>query len=108
MHARALAWPPTDAVEPGNDMPDRDMVRYTGHVKINVSEFKAKCLSLVEKAAKGEEVRIMKRGKVIARLVPDSEVEPKPWMALRATVATWHGDPFAPAVEASEIEAERQ
>ncbi len=84
------------------------MVTYNGQVKINVSEFKAKCLSLIEKAAKGEEVRIMKRGKVIARLVPDSEVEPKPWMALRSTVVTWHGDPFAPAVEASEIEAERQ
>jgi prevent-host-death family protein len=76
-------------------------------VNINASEFKAKCLALIDRAAKGEEVRITKRGRVVARLVPDTDDVEQPWRALRGKPVVWHGDPFAPAVDEGEIEAER-
>jgi prevent-host-death family protein len=41
--------------------------------EIGISEFKAKCLSLVEQVAKTQTpIRITKRGKVIAEVVPAS------------------------------------
>lgn len=83
------------------------MVIYNGHMIVNVTEFKAKCLSFVDRVGKGEEVTITKRGKVVARLVPDAGVQPQPWMALRGTTVRWVADPFAPAVDGNEVEAER-
>lgn len=105
MRAHIVAWP--GAEDPVSAERRGQIVIYNGHVKVNVSEFKAKCLSLVDKAAHGEEVRIMKRGKVVARLIADAEVQPKPWLALRNTPAVWHGDPFAPAVESTDVVAEQ-
>jgi prevent-host-death family protein len=69
--------------------------------------FKAKCLALIDRAAKGEEARITKRGRVVARLVPDADDAEQPWRVLRGKPVVWHGDPFAPAVDEGEIEAER-
>jgi prevent-host-death family protein len=74
-------------------------------MKVNATEFKAKCLALIDRAARGEEVRITKRGRVVARLVPDTDVGDQPWRVLRDKPAVWHGDPFAPVVDESEIEA---
>jgi prevent-host-death family protein len=38
---------------------------------INASEFKAKCLALIEEVAEtGETITILKRGKAVAQLVP--------------------------------------
>lgn len=74
-------------------------------MKISATEFKAKCLSLIDKVeASGEAVTITKRGKVVARLVAPN-IDPRPWLALRATAAKWTGDPFAPAVDANDVEA---
>jgi prevent-host-death family protein len=78
---------------------------YTGHMTITATEFKARCLALIDRAARGEEVRITKRGKVVARLVPDRNREERPWMPLRDAPAEWHGDPTAPAVDDAEVEA---
>ncbi len=40
-------------------------------VTINASEFKAKCLAILDEvAATGEEVMILKRGRPVAQLVP--------------------------------------
>ncbi len=45
---------------------------YTGPVKISAVKFKATCLKLIDRVAEtGEPVVITKRGKVLARLVPD-------------------------------------
>lgn len=76
-------------------------------MNVNATEFKAKCLSLIDRAARGEEVRITKRGRVVARLVPDADVGEQPWLALRGTPAVWHGDPLVPAVDDEDIEAAR-
>ncbi len=45
---------------------------HTGPVKISAVKFKATCLKLIDRVAQtGEPVVITKRGKVLARLVPD-------------------------------------
>ena len=54
---------------------------------MNATEFKAKCLALIDRAARGEEVRITKRGRVVARLVPDRDRAEKPWLTLREAPA---------------------
>jgi len=74
-------------------------------MKVNATEFKAKCLSLIDKVeANGETVTITKRGRVVARLVgPNMDL--RPWLALRSTTADWKGDPLAPAVDPDDIEA---
>lgn len=83
------------------------MVMYAGHMNVNATEFKAKCLSFIDRASRGEEVRITKRGRVVARLIADADVEAKPWMALRGKATEWHGDIFAPAVSQVDVDAER-
>lgn len=75
-------------------------------MKINATEFKAKCLSLIDRVhSKGEVVTITKRGRVVAKLVSDVQADPRPWLTLRGQCALWHGDPFAPAVEDADVEA---
>ena len=71
------------------------------------SEFKAKCLSLIDRVREtAEPITITKRGRVVARLVPAGDEDDRPWEALRGT-ARWHGDPFAPAVDDAEVDALR-
>jgi prevent-host-death family protein len=70
---------------------------------IAASEFKAKCLRLLDEVQRsGQELVVSKRGRAIARVVP--EHNPKPWLALRGK-GRHKGDPFAPAVKPSEIDA---
>jgi prevent-host-death family protein len=74
-------------------------------MKVNATEFKAKCLSLIDRVhTKGEVVTITKRGRVVAKLVTAVETDDKPWLALRGQ-AILKGDPFAPVVEDDDIEA---
>jgi prevent-host-death family protein len=81
---------------------------YNGHVEVNATSFKAKCLSLIDHAhTTGEAITITKRGRVVAKLVAASDASEKPWLALRGQPVTWHGDPFAPVVGEDEIEALR-
>lgn len=75
-------------------------------MKMNATEFKAKCLAVIDRVhTRRESITITKRGRVVARLVPDDSSEEKPWLRLRARQARWHGDPFAPVVTDREIEA---
>lgn len=79
---------------------------YTGHVKVSATEFKAKCLALIDRVhQKGERVTITKRGRVVAELVAKLDDDIKPWLALRGQVVEWCGDPFAPVVAPEDIEA---
>lgn len=75
--------------------------------KIPATEFKAKCLALIDRVReRGEPITITKHGHVVARLVPAGEEDEKPWLRLRRLgPSIWHGDPFAPAVTEDEIEA---
>ena len=75
-------------------------------MKINATEFKAKCLSLIDRVhSKGEVITITKRGRVVAKLVGDVQPDDRPWLALRGQSARWKGDPFAPAVRNDDIES---
>jgi prevent-host-death family protein len=60
---------------------------------ISASEFKAKCLALLDRVSKsGRPLSITKRGKVVARLFPAQPVERRP---LRGSVVR-QGDLIAP------------
>lgn len=75
---------------------------------VTATEFKAKCLALIDRVqATGEVITITKRGKRVASLSAASAEDDRPWLALRRIKLTWHGDPFAPAVNPADIEAER-
>jgi prevent-host-death family protein len=74
-------------------------------MKITAFAFKARCLRLLDEVSRtGEELLILKRGRPVARLVPARD--DKPWLALRGRGA-FTGDPFAGAVDESEIEVLR-
>ena len=73
---------------------------------VSATEFKAKCLAILDRVQRtGEAVVITKRGKIVARVVPAHPSDAKPWLTLRGTKVEWHGDPFAPAVDEEDIEA---
>jgi prevent-host-death family protein len=74
-------------------------------MKMSASEFKAKCLAVIDRVhEQGEPVIITKRGRTVARLVPAGEVDDRPWLRVRHT-ARWHGDPLLPAVDEADIQA---
>jgi prevent-host-death family protein len=74
-------------------------------MNIAAAEFKAKCLALLDQVREqGESITITKRGRVVARLVPAGDDDDRPWERVRGA-ARWHGDPLAPAVDQSEIDA---
>ena len=73
-------------------------------MKISATEFKAKCLALIDRVqSRGEVVTITKRGRVVAKLVADREADDRPWLALRGKLIRYD-DPFEPAVDLDEIE----
>jgi prevent-host-death family protein len=75
--------------------------------EINASEFKAKCLAILDEVAKtGQPVTILKRGRPIARLIPSvPQLGRYPQETLVGTVQI-HGDIVAPVLpsEAWDIE----
>ncbi len=73
---------------------------------VSATEFKAKCLAILDRVhATGETITITKRGRVVAKLVGESTTDERPWLALRQTPLTWHGNPFAPAVDPRDVDA---
>lgn len=75
-------------------------------MKMNATEFKAKCLAVIDRVhSRRESVTITKHGRVVARLVPDDTAGEKPWLRLRTRPSQWTGDPFAPVVTDREVEA---
>jgi len=76
---------------------------------MNASEFKAKCLSLLDEVARtGRVLTILKRGKPVAQLVPVVPREKEyPQMTLKGTV-TITGDVITPVLPPENWEAERR
>jgi antitoxin (DNA-binding transcriptional repressor) of toxin-antitoxin stability system len=74
-------------------------------VEISASEFKAKCLALIDRVhAEGLTVVIRKRGKIVAKLVSETNVsESQPWLTLRGE-SHFTGDPFSPAVSDDDLD----
>ena len=75
--------------------------------EIQASEFKAKCLAILDKVAQeGESITILKRGKPVAQLVPPTpRLHKFPQQALMGTVSIL-GDVVSPSLSADEWEAE--
>lgn len=78
---------------------------YTGHMEINATHFKARCLRLLDEVDRtGEEIVVLKRGRPVARIVPVHEDHP--WLALRGS-GQFLGNPFEPVVAPADIDALR-
>jgi prevent-host-death family protein len=74
-------------------------------MKVTATEFKAKCLALIDRVqSKGEVITITKHGRVVAKLVSERDTGDRPWLALRGSVVRYD-DPLMPAVDAEDIEA---
>ena len=76
--------------------------------EMNASAFKAKCLAILDEVAEtGETVRVLKRGRPVAELVPSSrQLAECPQRTLEGA-ARVKGDIVAPAVPAESWDAER-
>jgi len=74
---------------------------------INASEFKAKCLAILDRVSEtGEPLTILKHGKPVAQLVPPATEHRYPQDALRGSVEI-RGDIVAPTTDPDDWEAER-
>ena len=75
--------------------------------EIAISEFKAKCLSLLQEVSKTKTpLRVTRRGKAIADVIPaSSDVAEKNWMGSMSDSIEITGDVVSPVIEIQEIEA---
>jgi prevent-host-death family protein len=77
--------------------------------EVAISEFKAKCLSLLEQVAKTKTpLRVTRRGKPIAEVIPASpEALGATWIGSLAGSVEFVGDIVSPVIDIREIEALR-
>ena len=78
--------------------------------EIAISEFKAKCLSLLQQVSKTKEpIRVTRFGKPVADVVPPAEIEVdrNAWIGSGHGTAKTLGDIISPASEPEECEALR-
>ena len=76
---------------------------------MKISEFKAKCLQILDRVSKtGETLIITRRGKPLARVLPVSESPADDWLGSLRGSATATDDLIEPAVDAEEWEALRE
>jgi len=78
-------------------------------VEIAISEFKAKCLALLDQVQKTKvPIRITRRGKPIAEVIPPSPTTDRAnWLGSMAGTAETLGDIISPVIEPSDLEALR-
>ena len=76
--------------------------------EIAISEFKAKCLALLAQVEKTKKpIRITRRGRVIAEVVPASPVRSADWMGSMKDRIQIMGDIISPASDESDWEVLR-
>jgi len=76
-------------------------------MKVAATEFKAKCLRLMEQVRRTRRpVSITKHGRVVAQLVPAPPEEAAAWLRLRGSIVRG-GDVLSPAVAPKEIRSLR-
>jgi len=77
------------------------------HREIAISEFKAKCLSLLQEVSKTKTpLRVTRRGKAIADVVPaSSEGGERSWIGSMAGSIEITGDIVSPVIDIEDIEA---
>jgi prevent-host-death family protein len=75
---------------------------------IAISEFKAKCLALLEQVQKTKKpIRVTRFGRVVAEVVPVSPDSPAPWIGSMKDRIEILGDIVSPANEESDWEVLR-
>jgi len=85
----------------------RNDQRYGQYMKIAATEFKARCLRLMEQVRRTRKpILITKRGRVVAHLAPPPPEVVKPWLRLRGSVVRAR-DAISPAVSPRDIRALR-
>ena len=77
--------------------------------EIAISEFKAKCLSLLEEVDRTKRpLRVTRRGKPIADVIPAlPDAEDRSWIGSMAGTMEITGDIVSPVIDIGEIEALR-
>lgn len=77
--------------------------------EISISEFKAKCLALLEQVSKTKKpIRVTRYGKPIAEVVPASPPQDhKNWLGCMKGTGEIVGDIVSPVIDAEEWEALR-
>jgi prevent-host-death family protein len=75
--------------------------------EIAISEFKAKCLALLEEVAKTKvSLRVTRRGRPIAEVIPVSPcMEERNWLGSMVDSMEITGDVMSPVIDIHEIEA---
>jgi len=76
-------------------------------IEIAISEFKAKCLALLEQVRRTRQpIRITRHGKIVAEVIPPTAVQDRAaWIASMKDTFEITGDILSPANEESEWEA---
>lgn len=77
--------------------------------EVAISEFKAKCLSLLDQVNKTKKpLRVTRRGKPIADVIPPAEESAdRSWIGSMAGTMTITGDIISPVIDLEDIEAMR-
>ena len=74
--------------------------------EVSISEFKAKCLALLEQVRKTKQpLRVTRFGKPVAEVVPPSPVRSTPWLGSMKGRMDILGDIVSPVIELNDIEA---
>ena len=78
--------------------------------EVAISEFKAKCLGILEQVRKTRKpIRVTRFGEPVAEVVPPSpDRRPKPWLGSMAGTAEIVGDIVGPTGSESDWEAGRE
>jgi prevent-host-death family protein len=76
--------------------------------EVAISQFKAKCLAMLEQVRKTKKpIRITRRGKPIAEVVPPSPAKQKNWLGSMQGTMDIVGDIVSPVIDLNDIEAMR-
>jgi prevent-host-death family protein len=77
--------------------------------EVAISEFKAKCLSLLDQVSRTKiPLRVTRRGKAVADVIPVSpESEEREWLGSMSGSLEITGDIVSPVIDTDEIEALR-
>lgn len=76
--------------------------------EIAISEFKAKCLSLLDEVNKTKKpIRILRRGKPVAEIVPPKPERKRRKLGAMAGTVKILGDIISPVIDLNDIEAYR-
>lgn len=74
--------------------------------EVAISEFKAKCLAMVEEVRKTKKpIRITRRGKAVAEVVPSSKVSNKGFIGSMKGTARILGDIVSPVADLNDFNA---